>query len=591
MSKEVIEKYKPSILIVDDVSANRFALRQLLKAIDADLIEASSGEEALCKAIELNNLALILLDVQMPTMDGYETAELLREEEQTLHIPIIFVTAVHRGEAHILKGYSSGAIDYLTKPIQSEILTAKTSLFLELWRLRYGLEQEISNRNKLEDKNRFLADHDVLTGLPNRRRLFFEIERAVSRSDREKQEFALLFIDLDGFKSVNDTLGHKIGDAVLINIAERFNELVRKTDTVARFGGDEFVILLTDIRDSQFLTSRIMEVLHTARDPIIIGKEEIVLSVSIGVCVYPHQIDDPDKLVDYADIAMYKSKELGKNTFSFFSSDMDQAAHRRLAVEKQLRNASKRNEFSVYFQPVVNCNTGVPIGAEALLRWDNKKLGIVPPDCFIPIAESIGLIHELGAWIFEQSIEEMSQINSRLHAFPLTLKVAINASTLQFKNSLWFKTVKEAIENNKIAPENVEIEITESLLLEDSTEINNQLSALRALGISLSVDDFGTGYSALSYLKRCPINTVKIDRSFVKGIPDDKDDMVLIHAIIAMAHGLGLVVIAEGIETRAQWDFLKSENCDFAQGYFFSKPLPAGKLELWLIKQCNTKLR
>ena len=582
MGKRIIEKFKPSILIVDDVSANRFALRQLLKSIDADLIEASSGEEALVKAIGLDNLALILLDVQMPIMDGYETAELLREEEQTLHIPIIFVTAVHRDEQHILKGYSSGAIDYITKPIQPSILAAKISLFMELWRLRFGLEREIFNRNKLEDKNKFLADHDMLTSLPNRRRLFLEIERAASRADRDKNEFAVLFIDLDGFKSVNDTLGHKIGDAVLIQIANRFNDLVRKTDTVARFGGDEFVILLTDISDSQFLISRITEILEIARKPIFIENEEISLSVSVGVCIYPDQINDADKLIDYADIAMYKSKELGKNTFSFFSNDMDQAAHRRLAVEKQLRHARKKNEFSVHYQPVVNCNTGKPVGVEALLRWTNSDLGSIPPDYFIPIAESSGLIHELGAWVFEQSIETITEINKKIPSLPMTLKVAVNASTLQFKNSLWFKTIQKAIKTKKIAPEDIEIEITEGLLLEDSSEINNQLSEIRALGISLSVDDFGTGYSALSYLKRCPINTVKIDRSFVKGIPEDREDMVLIHAIIAMAHGLGLVVIAEGIETQEQWDFLKSEDCDFAQGYFFSKPLPPQELETWL---------
>ena len=589
MGKSTLEKFKPSILIVDDVSANRFALRQLLKSIDADLIEASSGEEALVKAIELDNLALILLDVQMPIMDGYETAELLREEEQTLHIPIIFVTAVHRDEQHILKGYFSGAIDYITKPIQPEILAAKISLFMELWRLRFGLEREIFNRNKLEDKNKFLADHDMLTSLPNRRSLFLEIERAAARSDRDNHEFALLFIDLDGFKSVNDTLGHKVGDEVLIQIANRFSGLVRKTDTVARFGGDEFVILLTDISNSQFLISRITEVLEIARKPIFIKNEEISLSVSVGVCIYPDQIDDVDKLVDYADIAMYKSKELGKNTFSFFSNDMDQAAHRRLTVEKQLRHARKKNEFSIHYQPVVNCNTGKPVGVEALLRWKNSELGSVPPDYFIPIAESSGLIHELGAWVFEQSIETITEINKRMQSLPITLKVAVNASTLQFKNSLWFKTLQKAIKTEKISPENIEIEITEGLLLEDSSEINNQLSKIRALGISLSVDDFGTGYSALSYLKRCPINTVKIDRSFVKGIPEDREDMVLIHAIIAMAHGLGLVVIAEGIETQEQWDFLKSENCDFAQGYFFSKPLPSQELETWLDKQFSGK--
>ncbi|KGJ93952.1 putative bifunctional diguanylate cyclase/phosphodiesterase [Colwellia psychrerythraea] len=571
--------FRPKILIVDDIAANRFALRQLLKSIDAELIEAESGEEALFKAIEIKNLALILLDVQMPVMDGYEAAELLREEEQTQHIPIIFITAVHRDEQHILKGYSSGAIDYITKPVQPDILAAKISLFMELWRLRFGLEQEIITRSTLEDKNKFLADHDILTNLPNRRRLFLEIERATARADREGKEFALLFVDIDGFKSINDSLGHKIGDCVLIEMADRFTRLVRKTDTVARFGGDEFVILLTDVDDSQHLIGRINQILLSARKLIIIEHEEISLSASIGVCVYPAQLSDPSKLVDFADIAMYKSKQNGKNTFSFFSEEMDAAAHKRLAVEKQLRHAIKNDEFEVHYQPIIDAATERPIGVEALLRWNNPTLGSIPPDYFIPIAESTGHIHEIGAWVFEQSIMAITEITSKL---PLNLNVAVNASTLQFKNSTWFKTVQKAIKAKKILPENLEIEITESLLLDDCEEVNQQLSAIHELGIRFSVDDFGTGYSALSYLKRCPINTVKIDRSFVQGIPEDKEDMVLIHAIIAMAHGLNLKVIAEGIETPEQWLFLKQENCDFAQGYYFSKPLPINELKLWL---------
>ncbi|TQV84375.1 putative bifunctional diguanylate cyclase/phosphodiesterase [Aliikangiella coralliicola] len=571
--------FRPSILIVDDIAANRFALKNLLKSIDAELIDVESGEEALSKAIELNNLGLILLDVQMPVMDGYETAELLREEEQTQNIPIIFITAVHRDEQHVLRGYSSGAIDYITKPVQPDILSAKISLFMELWRLKFGLEQEIRTRNELEDKNKFLADHDLLTGLPNRRRLFLEIERATARSQRDGTQFAMLFIDLDGFKSVNDSLGHKIGDAVLIKIADRFTKLVRKTDTVARFGGDEFVILFADVEDSQNLIGRIRQVLHASKKCMLIENEEIVLSASIGVCVYPEQIDDPSKLVDYADIAMYKSKQIGKNTFSFFSEEMDAAAHKRVKVEKLLRHAIERDEFDVYYQPVVDAQQEKIVGVEALLRWNNPELGNVSPEYFIPIAESTGLIHNIGAWVFERSVDVISELSSVL---PLTLKVAVNASTLQFRNSIWYKTVLKAIKTRKIKPENLEIEITERLLLDDSREVSEQLKAINDLGIEFSVDDFGTGYSALSYLKRCPISTVKIDKSFVTGIPDVKEDMVLIRAIIAMAHGLELKVIAEGIETAAQLEYLKQEGCDFAQGYYFSKPLPINELRIWL---------
>jgi len=574
---------RPVILIVDDLRANRLAITRLLRNVEANLIEAENGEEALAKAISIPNLSLILLDVQMPVMDGYETAELLREEKQTLHIPIIFITAVHRDEAHIIKGYTSGAIDYITKPVKPEILTAKISLFIVLWRLKNGLENEIKQRNALEKKNQFLAYHDLLTELPNRRQLFIEIEKATIRAERQKSEFALLFIDLDGFKTVNDNSGHKVGDQVLRIIADRFDSLIRKTDTVARYGGDEFIILFVDIDDAQKLTNRIDEVLDAASKTITINKEEIKLSASIGVCVYPDQIDDPNKLIDFADIAMYKAKSHGRNSFCFFSDEMDAAAHKRKMVDQQLRKAIVKGEMQVYFQPIVEVDTGDIYGMEALLRWNNSKLGSVSPEYFISIAESNGMIHEIGAWVFDLAITQLEKIRTQFsNKPPLKLKIAINASTLQFKNSNLYEQVKCAIENNQIDPKDLEIEITESLLLEDSNEINTRLKLMTDLGVSLSVDDFGTGYSALSYLKRCPVNTVKIDRSFVMGVPEDKEDMVLIRAIIAMAHGLGLKVIAEGIETKAQWQYLQQEGCDYAQGYYFCKPIPFDSFNKWL---------
>ncbi len=576
----------PVILIVDDLKANRLALCRLLRHVDAELVEAENGEQALIQAIAIPNLSLILLDVQMPIMDGYEVAELLREEEQTRHIPIIFITAVHRDENHIIKGYTSGAIDYITKPVQPEILSAKISLFLMLWRLKNGLEQEVKARNALEEKNIFLAHHDLLTELPNRRQLLIDIEKATLRADRQGNEFALLFVDLDGFKAINDGLGHQIGDLVLKTIAERLGNLVRKTDTVARYGGDEFIMLYTDIDDIQRLSGRISEVLDVVAKPIRIQNEDIQLSASIGVCVYPDQIDDPDKLIDFADIAMYKAKSQGKNQFCFFSDEMDIEAHKRKHVEQKLRFAIQKEELQVYFQPIVKVQSGDIHGAEALIRWNNPELGFVAPDYFIPLAEANGLIHEIGAWVFDIAIDQLERLNEKFHQIEnFKLRVAINASTLQFKKSDFYQQVKNAINSGKVKPEDLEVEITESLLLEDSEIINNQLSILSDLGVSLSVDDFGTGYSALSYLKRCPVNTVKIDRSFIMGVPHDKEDMVLIHAIIAMAHGLGLKVIAEGIETKEQWQFLQQEGCDYAQGYYFCRPLSYEGFVEWLTEK------
>ena len=577
------DNLRPSILIVDDISANRIALKRLLKNMDTDLIEADSGQEALCKALVLKRLSLILLDVQMPEMDGYETAEFLREEKLTRHIPIIFVTAVHRDKSHILKGYTSGAIDYITKPIEPEILVAKVSLLLELWRLRFGLEQEIRVRNELEVRNRFLAEHDVLTNLPNRRHLFRKIETAISVANRKNNLFALLFIDLDGFKSVNDTFGQKCGDKVLITIGERFSKLIRKSDTVARIGGDEFVILFTDIFDAGLLTNRIDQVLIAAKKKIVMQQNIVNLSACIGIIVYPDKNDDAEKLLYFAEVAMGKSKEAGKNTFKFFSEEMDAAAHKRAKVERLLNYAIINNELSIHFQPLIDLKTSLPVGAEVLLRWSNPELGSISPDYFIPIAESTGLIYEIGDWVIEQSISRFEEI-CKLSFFDenINFRIAINASAMQFRNNDLYRSLQCAIDDGRIKPRQIEIEITEGLLLDDTDEVRKQLQTISDLGVSLSVDDFGTGYSSLSYLKRCPIGTVKIDRSFISGIPETKEDKILVRTIIAMAHGLEYEVIAEGVETKQQLDYLKAEGCEIVQGFYISKPIPFDQFKIWL---------
>ncbi len=584
------DNLRPAILIVDDMSANRVALKRLLKHMDTDLIEAESGQEALCKALDLKRLSLILLDVQMPEMDGYETAEFLREEKLTRHIPIIFVTAVHRDKSHILKGYTSGAIDYITKPIEPEILVAKVSLLLELWRLRFGLEQEIKVRSALEAKNRFLAEHDALTKLPNRRFLFSKIETAISIANRKNNEFALLFIDLDGFKSVNDSCGQKYGDKVLITIAERFGKLIRKSDTVARIGGDEFVILFTDISDAGLLTTRINQVLIAAKKKIVMQNTIVNLSACIGISVYPDKNDDAEKLLYFAEVAMGKAKEAGKNTFRFFSEEMDVAAHRRAQVERLLQYAIINNELSIHFQPLIDLKTTLPIGAEVLLRWNNPELGSISPEYFIPIAESTGIIYEIGAWVIEQSISHFEEIRKLPFCDnKMKFRVAINASAIQFKNDDLYQTLQSAIDNERIAPQQIEIEITEGLLLDDTEEVRKQLQLISELGVGLSVDDFGTGYSSLSYLKRCPIKTVKIDRSFISGIPEIKEDKILVRTIIAMAHGLEFDVIAEGIETKEQLEYLKTEGCEVGQGYYISKPVPFDKFKKWLSENLTSQ--
>ncbi len=576
----------PEILIVDDIKMNRMVLKKLLGDVKADLVEAENGEQALKKVVELKRLALILLDIQMPVMDGYEVARVLQNDDITRHIPIIFVTAMDSDDDDIIKGYTSGAIDYITKPIKKDILRAKTMQFIEMWRLRFGLEQEIKHRRELEEKNLFLANHDLLTMLPNRRSAYMHLERAMEGKRKGDGTLSVIFIDLDGFKIINDVRGHKTGDLVLKTIAKRFVSNVRSTDMIARIGGDEFIAIINNIEAHNLLII-VEKLLHEASRPISVSENDTVrVSASIGICNYDDPGLTPEEILANADMAMYKAKERGKNQFYFYSREMNKEAHRRLRTENQLKHCIERQEISTNYQPIVRVEDGSLFGVESLIRWHNEELGVVSPDYFIPIAESSGDIHDIGNWVFERSIIDLNTMIEHV-GFPIVM--AINASTLQFQSSQWYNVVKRAVDEKRVDPQLLEVEITERLLLDDSSNVNKRLHDFKDLGVHLSVDDFGTGYSALTYLKRCPVSIVKIDRGFIRDTPHEKDDMVLVRAIIAMAHGLGLEVIAEGVETKEQWEFLKAEKCDYAQGYYFSKPLSVDDFLLWVDEYKDTK--
>ncbi|EPJ54009.1 MAG: hypothetical protein OFPI_08250 [Osedax symbiont Rs2] len=336
------------------------------------------------------------------------------------------------------------------------------------------------------------------------------------------------------------------------------------------------------------MTTRINQVLIAAKNQIVLQDNTVKLSACIGISVYPDNSDNAERLLYFAEVAKGKAKDEGKNAFRFFSDEMDIAAHKRAKVERLLQYAIINNEFSLYFQPLIDFRTSLPMGAEVLLRWTNPELGAISPEYFIPIAESTGLIYEIGAWVIEQSINHFEEIRE-LPFFDENIKfrIAINASAMQFKNNDLYQLLQSAIDSARIYPQQIEIEITEGLLLEDTEEVRKQFQLISELGISLSIDDFGTGYSSLSYLKRCPIKTVKIDRSFVSGIPEVKEDKILVRTIIAMAHGLEFDVIAEGIETKAQLDYLKAEGCEVGQGYYISKPIPFDQFKIWLSEHLN----
>jgi diguanylate cyclase (GGDEF)-like protein len=572
------------ILIVDDARANLVALQVLLKPIEANIVSAESGKQAL-RAIRDNedHIALILLDVQMPVMDGFELARLLHENEKTRSIPIIFITA-NQDDAHIEEAYLAGAVDYIQKPIRKTALLSKVSVFLDLWSLRFGLEQEIEQRRLAEHRVEHLATHDPLTNLPNRRGLYEELNELIYRSKRYRYSSAVIYVDLDGFKNVNDHFAHEAGDKLLAQVAANFKKIVRQTDSVARIGGDEFIVLITDIDRETTLITKIESLLGVASKPIEFNGHKISVSASIGIALYPEHGDNAETLLHHADQAMYQAKNHGKNTFRFFTEDINEKAHRQRELQDNLRRALPNDEFTVFFQPIVDGKSGRVVSVEALLRWYSAELGQVFPDEFIPAAESAGLIPELGCWVLKKAVGTGAEWNRQ---FGVELRIAVNASTIQFRNHLLFDTIKEQIEIHNWNPDLLEVEITEGLLLDDSPEVNTYIGEISNCGVRLSVDDFGTGFSALSYLKNYPVNTVKIDRSFIMDLPGDKENEVLVQAIIAMAHGLRLEVIAEGVETAQQWEFLRSLGCDFVQGYYFGKPMPKAEFDEYLVSQLD----
>ncbi len=556
---------RPKILVIDDIAANLTAIEILLKPLDADIVTATSGNEGLAVALKYNDIALVLLDVNMPDMNGFEVAELLNTIEETANLSIIFLSAQQPSEKVLLQGYESGAVDYILKPINSNILISKTRIFINIWNMHNNMEQEIQRRLIAEQKIEYQAMHDPLTQLPNRWHIQDSIKKAIDRANRQESQLAILFLDLDGFKKINDELGHDAGDAFLKELSARFKENIRSSDLIARIGGDEFIIVFTDVSDTLNLTNKLIQLIDVASRPAFWHGNEMRAGASIGVSMFPEHGTDSDLLIKCADNAMYQAKEAGRNCFRFYSRSLNDALQRKMLLESHLRRAIEFNELELYYQPIIETESGQVIGAEALLRWFSKKLGSLSPVEFIPIAEGAGIIHELGIWVLNEAVKAMQ-------SYP-HLCIAINVSALQFNNNQLIDVIEDHLLSGVINANQLVIEITEGILLENTDEVQERLETIKGWGINLSIDDFGTGYSALSYLKRCPVHKLKIDQSFVTDVPQDTENVTLIKGIIAMAHALGMQVVAEGVETLEQWEFLRLQKCDSLQGYYFSKPL------------------
>jgi diguanylate cyclase (GGDEF)-like protein/PAS domain S-box-containing protein len=442
-----------------------------------------------------------------------------------------------------------------------------------------AIVQDISERKRAEEQIRRQASFDALTGLPNRTVFFDHMTLAIAGASRNENIFAVLFVDLDRFKDINDSLGHMIGDQLLEMVGKRLKSCIRSIDTIARFGGDEFTILLPEIsreHDAAIISEKVLERLSA---PFKIEDQDLFVGASIGITIYPNDAKDEITLLRNADMAMYRAKDEGRNTYRFFSPEMSAKVTMRMQIETDLRRALQNQELFLVYQPVINIASGQVTGMEALLRWNHPQRGVVMPDEFISLAEETGLIGPIGEWVLGAACQQASDWLAEGFA---PLKLSVNVSSQQLKYGLSSETIMRQLDESKLPPDLLTLEITESLIMEDTGEAMHWLDTIRSNGISLSIDDFGTGFSSLSYLKKFPADFVKIDRSFITNLSEDTEDQALVKAIVSLAHALGFKTIAEGVETVEQLEFIKSLNCDFVQGFYYSQGLSKNEFEQFL---------
>ena len=562
---------RPSILLIDDDEQIRKLLKELL-GTEYECVAAASAEEALA-VLKTMNFALVISDINMGSISGLDLVPLVhREAPDTVVVMVSGQQAIETA----IEAMRAGAFDYITKPFDARHVDAAVRRALNHHNLLVGkrlyendLEELVKQRTAEVEH---LAYYDPLTDLPNRELFKDRLAQSLTVAQRNQQMLGTLFLALDRFKKINDTLGHAVGDRLLKEVAERLKNCVSEIDTIARFDGDEFALLLTQVTGTADLVEISRSINEALKPSFLLEGHDVYVTASIGISLFPYDGEDIETLLKNAGAALYRAKMQGGNNYQFYTCDMNDKALKRLALESSLRRAVEKEEFVLHYQPQIDIETRMVVGTEALLRWQHPELGLLPPLDFISLAEDTGLILPIGVWVLRTA---SAQTRAWQEAGFTGLRIAVNVSARQFQQPDLLETIVQALDTTGLDPTSLELELTESSIMQNANSVVETLTQLRQMGVRISIDDFGTGYSSLGYLKRLPIDTLKLDRSFVDEAISDPDNAALVMAIITLAHNLRLKVIAEGVETEEHLRFLRLLRCDEAQGFLFSKPMPA----------------